>query len=235
MRNTITKLFGTLFVLALLVSLAKPFASEAATVGAPTVSSVKKAGDTGIKVTWKSVDGATGYRVYRKTANDKAYVKVATTSKLSYTDKKWTADAGTSIKYVVKAYVKKDGKTSWSTKSKAKSYKVPSAPVADKPENILLGTWGDEEGNTVVFDKPGTNIMFDNKDKYTYRFFGYHLEGIFAFSKNDGEEMLFDVFNPYIDEIVEYLKFAYSNDTLRVLFINPDEGTTEVVEYKRVQ
>ncbi len=196
MRKTILKLLVISFVFALSIAIAKPFVSEAAAVSAPKISSVKKSGDNGIKVTWKAVKGATGYRIYRKTANDSAYVKVATTSKLSYTDKKWVADAGTSINYIVKAYVKKDGKTSWSAKSKAKAYKVPASVVAEKPEDLLAGIWiADYEEYT--FYKPGQTPRVNSQTDYAY--WNINIDGYYAFSHKDGEKLVFKTYSDWSD------------------------------------
>lgn len=101
-------------------------ASDKKKLSAPTIS-VKSTSAGNPKITWKAVDGADGYRVYRKTSTDKKYVKVTTTSKLSATDKKWSAEEDSTIKYVVKAYFKDDdGNTTWSEKSTAKSWTVPT-------------------------------------------------------------------------------------------------------------
>lgn len=232
MKKTVFKFITALFAFALLVSVAAPFAAEAAVkVGAPKVSSVEKSGDSGIKVTWKAVEGAKGYRIYRKTADDKSYVKVATTSKLSYTDKKWTAKGGTSIKYVVKAYVKEDGKTIWSAKSKAKSYKVPAPAVDGKPEDLLVGTW-EGEGETFTFYKPGESKMNPYTDQYT--FWNISNDGIYVFSNVEGEKMIFNFVNSFGD-VVSWMRFDYyeSSDSLRVVYIDPDGevGT----EYSRVK
>ena len=65
----------------------------------PTLVSAKKS-SSGIKVTWKSVKGAEGYRVYRKTSGS-SWTRIATTASTSYTDKK--AKSSNYI-YTVRAY-----------------------------------------------------------------------------------------------------------------------------------
>lgn len=100
-------------------------AAESKKISAPKIT-VKSTSDGNPKITWDAVEGADGYRVYRKTGTDKKYVKVTTTSKLSATDKKWSSDEGEEITYAVKAYYKDDtGKTKWSKYSSAKSWTVP--------------------------------------------------------------------------------------------------------------
>ncbi len=56
---------------------------------------------TGVTVTWAKVNGATGYRVYRKLASAKSYTYLGNTTKLTYTDK--TAKSGKTYQYTVKA------------------------------------------------------------------------------------------------------------------------------------
>ena len=65
----------------------------------PTLVSAKKS-SSGIKITWKSVKGAEGYRVYRKTSGS-SWTRIATTASTSYTDKK--AKSSNYI-YTVRAY-----------------------------------------------------------------------------------------------------------------------------------
>ena len=55
----------------------------------------------GIKVTWKSVKGAKGYYVYRKTSGS-SWTRLASTKSTNYTDKK--AKSGVSYVYTVRAY-----------------------------------------------------------------------------------------------------------------------------------
>jgi hypothetical protein len=95
----------------------------------PTVS-IETTKSNNPKLSWNEVSDADGYRVFRKTSTDKKYVKVTTTSKLTYTDSKWKATAGTTVKYYVKAYYKDDnGKTVWSKQSTVKKWTVPSKKV----------------------------------------------------------------------------------------------------------
>jgi len=70
----------------------------------PTISSVVNT-TAGAKAVWGKVTGASGYYVYRKTANG-SYSRVGTTTATSFTDK--TAKKGTTYYYTVRAY---SGKT----------------------------------------------------------------------------------------------------------------------------
>jgi fibronectin type 3 domain-containing protein len=57
-----------------------------------------------VKLTWKKVDGAKKYVVYRATSKDGKYTKIATTTKTSYTNKK--LKSGKTYYYKVKAIAK---------------------------------------------------------------------------------------------------------------------------------
>ena len=124
-------------VLALVLSIMLAFSTiggtvqpaYAADIDAPLGVSVKANKSGNPVITWKEVDGAKQYRVFRKTASDSEWVKVTTTSKLKATDTKWSADAGTTIQYVVKVSTKNGKKTVWSNNSKTVKWTVPSKEV----------------------------------------------------------------------------------------------------------
>lgn len=142
MKRNILASIGALLVLVLCVTFVAPTTAKAAAkVEKTTISSVKASGKNGIKVTWKSVDGADGYAVYRKTASDSKYVKVGSTSKTKLTDKKWSASEGSDISYIVKAYKMVNGKKVYSAASKAKTYSVPSASGSEIAEFAKTATW----------------------------------------------------------------------------------------------
>ena len=69
-------------------------------------------------VTWKAVSGATKYKVYKYSLEERGWVKVGTTKKTSFTDN--TAKLSESVvTYGVKAYVKVNGKKKWSKLGKS--------------------------------------------------------------------------------------------------------------------
>lgn len=80
-----------------------------------------------ITLKWKSVSGATGYRVYRY--DNGKWVKVTTTKKHKYTDS--SLDPVTAYKYKVKAYTKKRGSTKWGKASATFKYYTT-------PENVTF-------------------------------------------------------------------------------------------------
>ncbi len=89
--------------------------SEAAT----SVSKVTKNGNN-VKLSWKSVEGGDKYRVYRSETKGGKKTELATTSNLSYTDKK--AKSGKTYYYYIKVYDSATKK--WSTYSNAKKVTI---------------------------------------------------------------------------------------------------------------
>ncbi|MBR3948359.1 MAG: fibronectin type III domain-containing protein [Clostridia bacterium] len=69
-----------------------------------------------IKLTWKKVTGADGYRVYQYNSKTGKYKTLKTLTGTTYTVK--NLKAGTSYKFAVKAYTKADGETLWAASSK---------------------------------------------------------------------------------------------------------------------
>ena len=65
-----------------------------------------------VKLSWKAVPGATGYRVYYYNPSTKKYTALKTTTATSYTVTK--LKSGTSYEFAVKAYTTANGKTYWS-------------------------------------------------------------------------------------------------------------------------
>ncbi|MDD6526359.1 MAG: fibronectin type III domain-containing protein [Oscillospiraceae bacterium] len=66
-----------------------------------------------IKIAWKAVPGATGYRVFQYDAKTKKYVALKTTTGTSYTVTK--LKSGTNYKFAVKAYSTVNGKVFWAS------------------------------------------------------------------------------------------------------------------------
>ena len=69
-----------------------------------------------IKLTWKKVTGATGYRVYQYNSKTGKYKTLKTLTGTSYTVK--NLKAGTTYKFAVKAYTKDGSETLWAASSK---------------------------------------------------------------------------------------------------------------------
>lgn len=93
-------------------------------VGKTKLKSAKRKGKKKVKLTWKKVNGANGYIVYRSQKKGKGYKKIKTlkgTSKCSYLDKK--AKKGKKYFYKVKVYKTLAGIKSYSGFSNVKSVK----------------------------------------------------------------------------------------------------------------
>ena len=77
-----------------------------------------------VKITWKSVKGATGYQIYISTNKGKKYKKVKTISakkKRTYT---YTSKKGKTVYVKIRAYKKKSGKITYGSFSKPKKIKL---------------------------------------------------------------------------------------------------------------
>ena len=102
-----------------------------------TTPSLKKAENTtsGVKFSWYTVSGASGYYVYRKTSSS-SWTKIATVSSSTsaYTDK--SAKSGTTYTYTVSAY---SGSTTSSYYSGV-SIKCLATPGLKKVSNTVKGT-----------------------------------------------------------------------------------------------
>ncbi len=103
------------------------------------ISSEKK--QTEIKLSWKAVKGATGYRVYVYNTKTKKYNIVAkyVKGKTSYTVK--DLKANTSYKFAVKAYSKVDGELFWaeeSTKATVKTLVTKTSKITATPAKTTV-------------------------------------------------------------------------------------------------
>jgi len=103
----------------------------------PTISSVKRTAYDSLKISWKKIDGASGYRVYRSTSLNGEYKRIKTLkggSKLSYTDDGLTC--GKKYYYEVKAYRTQKLKKVFSWASDARSGRTTPAKVNFNEETM---------------------------------------------------------------------------------------------------
>ena len=125
-------------------------------IAAPTLKSVSAAAKSGVVVTWSAVDGASNYRVYRKTSGG-SWSKLADTTSTSYTDT--TASTGTKYAYTVRC-ISADAKTVLSAAPTGVSItycatpKVTSVKNADNYQGAII-KWNAVSGaeNYRVFRK----------------------------------------------------------------------------------
>ena len=92
-------------------------------LGVPKSVKAKRAGSKKAKISWKKVDGATGYRVYKLDRKAKKYKSVGVTKKTSLVTKKKTKK-GEKAWYKVKAYRTVKGKNIYSNFSNKVSVKI---------------------------------------------------------------------------------------------------------------
>ena len=86
-----------------------------------------------VKISWKKVSGASGYRIYRYNSSTKKWVKIKTIksgSTISYKDT--GLSIGKTYKYKVKAYVKSGSTTYWGVASSTITTSTKPAKVTIK-------------------------------------------------------------------------------------------------------
>lgn len=133
----------------------------------PNLTSVTSVEYNAIELKWDKVDGANGYKIYRKLPSDKNYKELITlygqTDK--YTDQ--TVTCGTNYQYIIKSFRYENGKTYTSGNSSAVSCKavppVVKVKVASTGYNSLNVSWEKVNGAT------GYRIYFkkDNAKNWT--------------------------------------------------------------------
>lgn len=134
----------------------------------PTVTSVSSVEYDAIELKWNKVDGANGYKVFRKLSSDKNYKEVAVIyngQTTEYIDKNLTC--GTSYQYIVKSYRYENGKeyvSGHNTGMKCTAVpKEPKVKVVSTDYNALSISWDKINGAT------GYRVYFkkDNAKKWT--------------------------------------------------------------------
>lgn len=120
-------------------------------VKTPTSFKASKNKEASIRLTWKNVSDASGYRVFKYNPSEKKWEKIKTLKDAEYTVQKLTA--GTVYKFRVKAYKKVDGKTLWSeATSTLKTATKPATPknltASSVSDNSITITWSKVKGAT---------------------------------------------------------------------------------------
>lgn len=116
-------------------------------VAAPRISSVKAVSNTSLKVTWKNVSGASGYRIYRSVSKTGKYSSIGVVKSgraLVFTDKKRVC--GQDYYYKVKAYRRQNRKNYYGDASASKSGrtalpKTKLAPSSRRNETETVLRW----------------------------------------------------------------------------------------------
>ena len=133
----------------------------------PNLTSVTSVEYNAIELKWDKVDGANGYKIYRKLPSDKNYKELITLYEQTdkYTDQ--TVNCGTTYQYIIRSFRYENGKTYTSGNSSAVSCKavppVVKVKVASTGYNSLNVSWEKVDGAT------GYRIYFkkDNAKNWT--------------------------------------------------------------------
>lgn len=118
------------------------------TTGTPKKVKATSIGMKSIKVSWKKVDGAAGYKVYRSTKKTSGFKRVKTTKATSWKNTK--LKTGKTYYYKVRAYKERNGKQVYSKHSNvAKAKPVPAAPMLKLTagSNSIKATWSKVKGS----------------------------------------------------------------------------------------
>jgi fibronectin type 3 domain-containing protein len=99
------------------------------TLAIPEITGYSSA-ETGIRLNWKKVDGASGYRIYMYDAEKNKWGSAATVGESVTTYRKSGLAGGTLYKFKVKAFVKAGGKTIFG--EACKIYTAASKPAKSK-------------------------------------------------------------------------------------------------------
>ena len=127
-----------------------------ATFGAPDVGTATTDG-LGIKITWAKVNGATGYRIYRRTVENqtlgswKTVTTIANSNTLTYTDT--SVVIGAEYAYTVQSYTGSGDSTKWSTYDPygMRGRVTLAAPILGTATKVTSGatiTWNAVNGAT---------------------------------------------------------------------------------------
>lgn len=119
------------------------------TPDAPKLAGISNA-SSGVTVKWNKVDGADGYRVYRKAEGETKWSSLKTIAKgstVKYTDQ--SVKSGTKYTYTVRAYKKTNDVTTWGSYNKTGKtilyISQPSVQVANASSGITV-KWGKVTG-----------------------------------------------------------------------------------------
>ena len=95
--------------------------SKKLALGKTTISKISLNANKQVTLTYKKIDGAVGYEIYRSTKKSSGYKKIGTTTSTTYIDK---PALGKTYYYKIKVYTKNGTKVIYSSYSSVKSIKV---------------------------------------------------------------------------------------------------------------
>lgn len=142
-----------------------------------------------VKLTWKAVKGASGYRIfmYDKSSDEYEVYKTVTETSCTINDLK----SGTEYKFKIAAIVKKDGKTSVQTKSSVIKVKTKSTSSASSKKEFdfdYLQNSGGKDHKTVIKNCGFKSYDYDAKRNVAtgkVDFAGITCDLIILFNDND--------------------------------------------------
>ncbi len=155
----ITKVFMTLVVTAfavfILTMVSKPEAGYAASkLAAPKITGTSSSSKT-ITVSWSSVKGADGYKIYKYNSSKKKYKECGSVDSSSPCFYEITGlKSGKTYKFKVAAYVEKSGKKTAQTKSTVKKAKTLTAKNAFSEDFYAYDVNGNKVCYTDYLGKP---------------------------------------------------------------------------------
>ncbi|MDO4380006.1 MAG: fibronectin type III domain-containing protein [Clostridia bacterium] len=155
---------------------ASSYASVKPSIAKPTGLSHGASDSTTVELSWKAVSGATGYNVYAKSAADKNYVLVATSTGAGCIVKNLKSD--TEYTFAVKAFITASDKKSYSSaSSNTTTWKTAPAPVSGLSatrftDNLIQLSWtGSPDAESIsryeLFAYVHTK-NYDGSDKYEW-------------------------------------------------------------------
>ncbi len=155
---------------------ASSYASVKPSIAKPTGLSHGVSDSTTVELSWKAVSGATGYNVYAKSAADKNYILVATSTGAGCIVKNLKSD--TEYTFAVKTYITASDKKSYSSaSSNTTTWKTAPAPVSGLSatrftDNLIQLSWtGSPDAESIsryeLFAYVHTK-NYDGSDKYEW-------------------------------------------------------------------
>lgn len=189
-----------------------------ASVGRVTVKSSYSSSSSAVRIKWNKVSGASGYRIYRQDAEGN-WKKIKTITKSNITEYRDSGlNPGTRYRYKVKAYAKKNGKTTWGKASEPKLTATKPSAVKFKSfsatETAIRLNWTpvECEGYQIYQKIGGKYVKIDtirDKNTATYKVSGLN-EGtkysfkIRAFSKDGAGRV---IYTPCAEKVKTTKKF----------------------------
>lgn len=171
-RHISGRMLAALLCVVMIATMIPAFASAASKPKAPKMKSLTNI-ETGVKVVWNSVSGATGYRVFRKEGSKGSWKAIAETTDTKYTDKK--ASSGKTYYYAVRS-LKSDKVSNLSSNPKSIAYySAPEMKSVTVQTDGILVKWKKAAGAVLYrvyrstdggsFESVGTSKTTSYQDK----------------------------------------------------------------------